>query len=49
MLYSNINQSKPDAALFAPPSDYTRYGNMQEMMMGAMGGGRGLPARGGNE
>lgn len=43
MQYSNINQSKPDAALFAPPSDYTRYGSMQELMMGVMGGGRSLP------
>ena len=49
MLYRNISQNKPDAALFAPPSSFTRYGSMQEMMMGAMGGGRGMPARGNNE
>ena len=49
ILYRNINQNKPDAALFAPPSDFTRYGSMQEMMMGAMGAGRGMPSRGGNE
>ena len=36
-VFSNINQSKPDAALFALPSDYTRYGSMQELMMGNMG------------
>ena len=47
ILYSNINQSKPDAALFAPPSGFTRYGSMQELMMGVMSGGRGMP--GGNE
>ena len=48
ILYRNISQTKPDAALFAPPSGFTRYGSMQEMMMGAMGGGRGMgqPARG---
>ena len=49
IVYSNINQNKPDAALFAPPSGYTRYGSMQEMMMGVMGGGRGMPAHGGAE
>lgn len=36
MTYSNIKQSKPDAALFMPPTEYTRYGSMQEMMMGVM-------------
>ena len=49
ILYHNINQNKPDATLFVPPSDFTRYGSMQEMMMGAMGAGRGMPSRGGNE
>jgi len=41
-VFSNINQNKPDAALFVPPSDYTRYGSMQELMMGNMG--RMMPA-----
>ena len=49
ILYRNINQNKPDAALFIPPSDFTRYGSMQEMMMGAMGAGRGMPSRGSSE
>jgi len=49
ILYHNINQNRPDAALFVPPSDFTRYGSMQEMMMGAMGAGRGMPSRGGND
>jgi len=49
ILYHNINQNKPDATLFVPPSDFTRYGSMQEMMMGAMGAGRGMPSRGGND
>jgi hypothetical protein len=35
-LFKNIKLSKPDAALFELPSDYKRYGSMQEMMMGSM-------------
>ena len=33
----NIKLEKPDASLFVPPSDYTKYGSMQEMMMQMMG------------
>jgi hypothetical protein len=48
----NIDKAKPDAALFAPPSDYTRYDSMQELMMsrmsGMMGGmPGGMPPHGG--
>jgi hypothetical protein len=47
MSYSNINFSKPDASLFTPPTGYTKYGSVQEMMqavmMKNMGGGMGLP------
>jgi hypothetical protein len=35
-LFKNIKLGKPDAALFELPSDYKRYGSMQEMMMGSM-------------
>ena len=44
--FQNINQSKPTAALFEPPSDYKRYGSPQELMMSTMGGmpgGRSMP------
>ena len=47
ILFSNINQSKPAATLFVPPSEYTKYGSMQEMMMGGMG--RMMPPHGGDE
>ncbi|MGA2853290.1 MAG: DUF4412 domain-containing protein [Verrucomicrobiota bacterium] len=46
MLYKDITLSKPDASVFEPPSDYTKYdsiqGMMQAFMMKQMGGG-GLP------
>ena len=42
-LFQNINQHKPAASLFEPPSDYKRYGSMQELMMSAMGGMGGMP------
>jgi hypothetical protein len=48
--FQNINQHKPAASLFEPPSDYKRYGSVQELMMNSMGGmpggmpgGRGMP------
>ena len=47
MQFSNINQNKPDAALFEVPSGYTQYGSMQELMMGNMN--RLMPAHGGTE
>lgn len=34
--FSNIKLSAPDASLFDPPSDFTKYGSIQEMMMGNM-------------
>jgi hypothetical protein len=47
MSYSNLNFSKPDASLFAPPTGFTRYDNMQTMMqtvmMKKMGGGMARP------
>ena len=44
--FENINQSKPSASLFEPPSDYKHYSSPQELMMSSMGGmpgGRGMP------
>jgi Domain of unknown function (DUF4412) len=34
--FTNVKLSPPDASLFDPPSDYTKYGSIQEMMMGNM-------------
>jgi hypothetical protein len=34
--FTNIKLSAPDASLFNPPGDFTRYGSIQEMMMGNM-------------
>lgn len=34
--FTNVKLSPPDASLFDPPSDFTKYGSMQEMMMGNM-------------
>jgi hypothetical protein len=34
-VYKNIKLEKPDASLFVAPSDFTKYGSMQEMMMSA--------------
>lgn len=34
--FTNIKFDKPAAALFELPSGYTKYGSMQEMMMGSM-------------
>lgn len=34
--FSNVKLSAPDASLFNPPSDFTKYGSIQEMMMGNM-------------
>ena len=34
--FTDIKQGKPDAALFELPASYTKYGSMQEMMMGNM-------------
>jgi hypothetical protein len=35
-IFKNINQSAPPASLFELPADYTRYGSVQQMMMGSM-------------
>jgi len=45
--FSDIKLSAPDASLFDPPSDFTKYNNIQEMMMGNMQ--RMMPPRGGNQ
>jgi hypothetical protein len=34
--FTNVKLSAPDASLFDPPSDFTKYGSIQEMMMGSM-------------
>jgi hypothetical protein len=34
--FTDIKMSKPDDALFVLPADYTKYGSMQEMIMGNM-------------
>ena len=34
--FTDINLSKPSAAMFDPPSDYKRYTSMQELMMSNM-------------
>ncbi len=34
--FSNVKLSAPDASVFDPPSDFTKYGSIQEMMMGSM-------------
>jgi outer membrane lipoprotein-sorting protein len=36
LTFKNIKFDKPAAALFELPADYTKYGSVQEMMMGAM-------------
>ena len=36
--FTDINQAKPDASLFALPSGYKGYDSMQQMMMSNMGG-----------
>src|ERR1051326_532313 len=33
-LFKDIKNAKPDAALFEVPADFTKYGGMQEMIMG---------------
>jgi len=42
--FKDINKTKPPASLFEPPTDYTRYNNMQELMMSRMGGMGGMPS-----
>ncbi|HEY3761882.1 MAG TPA: hypothetical protein VGN23_09055 [Verrucomicrobiae bacterium] len=43
--FQNVSLTKPDASLFTPPSSFTKYDSMQEMMqavvMKKMGGGLG--------
>ncbi|MGD0060714.1 MAG: hypothetical protein ABSD58_14960 [Verrucomicrobiia bacterium] len=34
--FSNIKLTPPDASLFDPPTGFTKYGSIQEMMMGSM-------------
>jgi hypothetical protein len=36
MLFKNVKLSKPDAALFTPPADYTKYDNQQALMREVM-------------
>jgi hypothetical protein len=36
MTFRGINFSKPDANLFVPPTRYTKYGSIQEMMQAVM-------------
>jgi hypothetical protein len=36
MTFKNVNTSKPDASLFAPPSDYKSYDSTQALMMEQM-------------
>jgi hypothetical protein len=36
LLFKNVSTSKPDAALFNPPSDYKKYDNSQTLMMEQM-------------
>ena len=47
MLFKNVSVAKPAASLFDPPSGYTKYDNVQSMMMQQvmkrMGGGMGFP------
>lgn len=46
MRYDNIKMAKPDAALFEPPTGYTAYADIQQMMMAEMQkmmGGFGAP------
>ncbi len=45
--FTNIKTSAPDASLFDPPSDFKKYDSIQELMMSAVGGMRGMmPPRG---
>jgi hypothetical protein len=51
MLFHNVSLSKPDAGLFEPPADATKYDSMQSMMQQVMmkrfgGAPGGLPPRG---
>lgn len=47
LLFKDVKLTKPDAALFEPPSDHKKYGNMMEMMqegmMKRMGGSLPMP------
>jgi len=46
MLFKDVNLAKPDAGLFDPPSNYTKYDSMQAMMQAVMMkrmGGMGMP------
>ena len=36
IVYSDVKLGKPDAALFAPPADFTKHANVQAMMQVAM-------------
>jgi hypothetical protein len=50
--YLDISFSKPDASLFIPPTGYTKYDSMQEMMQAVMMkkmGGMGFPRRNNNK
>jgi hypothetical protein len=46
MLFKDVNLARPDAGLFDPPSNYTKYDSMQAMMQAVMMkrmGGMGMP------
>jgi hypothetical protein len=47
MLFKSVSLTKPAASLFDPPTDFTKYDNirqlMQQEMMKRMGGGMGMP------
>jgi hypothetical protein len=47
MVFTAVNLANPDAALFEPSPDYTKYGDrmalMQQEVMKRMGAARGAP------
>ena len=44
ILFKDVNLAKPDAGLFEPPSDYTKYDSIQTMMREQMMKHMGMPA-----
>ncbi|MGB7749178.1 MAG: hypothetical protein WBN75_18045 [Verrucomicrobiia bacterium] len=49
MLFKDVNLAKPEASLFEPPSDYTKYDSLQAMMQAVMMkrmGGMSMPPAG---
>jgi len=49
MIFKDVKFDKPEASQFAPPAEFTKYNDMQSMMMQEMmkrrGGGRALPGQ----